>query len=125
MDLTRIFKSDKEGIRRSHVKNLVAVALADGQLMDAEWQLLVRIGVQLGISEAETMRIKNNPDSVMFIAPKTHEERVQQIEDLVSIISIDRDINPLEVELCKKISLRLDVLPQIVDSIIARITNAS
>lgn len=119
MDLSNIFKSDEDGVRRSHLKNLVAVALADGKLTDDEWELLVYLASRLGISEDEINTIKNNPDSVQFIPPKKYEDKIQQIEDLVTLISIDHDINPKEIELCKKISLRLDILPQIVDSIIA------
>ncbi len=118
MNFLKIFGSDENGVRRSHIKNLVAVALADGQLTDDEWELLVFIASQLEISESEIKNIKDNIDTVGFIPPKSHAERVHQIEDLVDIISIDRDINPKEIELCKKIALRLDLLPQIVDSII-------
>lgn len=116
--LSSIFGSDKEGLRRSHVKNLISIALADGHLSEDEWELLVYLASRLGMEEEEIAAIKENPEAVTFVMPKTHEQRVQQIEDLVLLMSIDHDINPNEVELCKKIALRLDVLPQIVDRII-------
>jgi uncharacterized tellurite resistance protein B-like protein len=117
--LSKIFGADKEGIRRSHVKNLISISLADGHLSEDEWELMVYIGSRLGLDEEEIKKIKENPEAVNFVMPKTHDQRVQQIEDLVLLMSIDHDINLNEVELCKKISLKLDVLPQIVDSIIA------
>ena len=117
--LSNIFGPDKEGLRRSHVKNLIAIALADGHLSEDEWELLVYLASHLGMEEQEIKAIKENPEAVTFVMPKTHDQRVQQIEDLVMLMSIDHDINPNEVELCKKISLKLDVLPQIVDDIIA------
>ncbi len=118
--LSSIFGSDKEGIRRSHIKNLISIALADGHLSEDEWELLVYLASRLGMEEEEIDAIRENPETINFVMPKTHEQRVQQIEDLVLLMSIDRDINPNEVELCKKISLKLDVLPQIVDDIITR-----
>ena len=117
--LSNIFGPDKEGLRRSHVKNLVSIALADGHLSEDEWELLVYLASRLGMEEGEINAIRENPEAVKFVMPKTHDQRVQQIEDLVLLMSIDHDINPNEVELCKKISLKLDVLPQIVDDIIA------
>jgi uncharacterized tellurite resistance protein B-like protein len=117
--LSNIFGPDKEGLRRSHVKNLVSIALADGHLSEDEWELLVYLASRLGVEEEEINAIRENPEAVKFVMPKTHDQRVQQIEDLVLLMSIDHDINPNEVELCKKISLKLDVLPQIVDDIIA------
>jgi uncharacterized tellurite resistance protein B-like protein len=118
--LSNIFGTDTNGIRRSHVKNLVSIALADGQLTSDEWDLLVYIASTMGIKEAEIENIKNNPDAVNFISPKSHDESIQQIEDLIAVLTIDHDINPNEVELCKKICLKLNVLPQIVDTIIAK-----
>jgi len=117
--LSSIFGPDKEGLRRSHVKNLISIALADGHLSADEWELLVYLGSRLGMEEEEIKAIRENPEAVTFVIPKTHDQRVQQIEDLVLLMSIDHDINPKEVELCKKISLKLDVLPQIVDDIIS------
>ena len=120
MDLMKIFKSDTNGIRRSHVKNLVTVAMADGQVDKEEWNLLVSIAERLGMSEDEITGIRNNPDSVQFVPPKKYEDRVQQLRDLVSVMTIDSLINLRELELCKKISLRLDILPQMVDEILER-----
>jgi uncharacterized tellurite resistance protein B-like protein len=116
--LSRIFGPDKESLKRSHLKNLVSIALADGHLAADEWELLLYLGSRLGMGEEEINAIKENPESVRFVIPSSHEERVQQIEDLVLVMSIDHDIDPDEIELCKKIALKLDVLPQLVDSII-------
>ena len=118
MDLLKIFKSDKDGIRRSHVKNLVSVAMADGQLDRDEWKLLIVIAERLGMDEEEITSIKNNPDQVNFVPPKKYDEKVQQIRDLVAVMTIDSMINQRELELCKKISLKLDILPQMVDEIV-------
>jgi prepilin-type processing-associated H-X9-DG protein len=118
MDLMKIFKSDKDGIRRSHVKNLVTVAMADGHVGTDEWELLIGIAQRLGMSEAEITEIRNNPEGVNFVPPKKYEERVQQLRDLVSVMTSDSLINLRELELCRKISLRLDILPQMVDEIL-------
>lgn len=118
MDILKIFKSDKEGIRRSHVKNLVSVAMADGRLDIDEWKLLMTIAKRLGMEEEEIKFIRSNPDQISFVPPRKYEEKVQQIRDLVSVMTIDHIINQKELELCKKISLKLDILPQMVDEIL-------
>lgn len=118
MDILKIFKSDKEGIRRSHVKNLVTVAMADGRLDIDEWKLLMDIAKRLGMSEEEIKFIRSNPDQITFMPPKKYDEKVQQIRDLVAVMTIDHIINQKELDLCKKISLKLDILPQMVDEIL-------
>lgn len=119
MSLLNIFKSDKDGVRRSHVKNLICVALADGHLDSDEWDLLVVISKVMGVTEDEIQVIKLNPEKVQFQPPKRYDDKVQQIHDLVAIVTVDNHISPREVELCKKICLRLDILPNIIDDIIA------
>jgi len=121
MDLLKIFKTDHEGIRKSHVKNLISVAMADGHLDEFEWELLVSIARALGMEESEIINIKNNTEDISFIPPKKFEDKVTQITDLVAIMTIDGQISPRELELCKKISVKLDVLPQMVDEIVNNI----
>lgn len=122
MDIfSKIFKSDKEGIRRSHVKNLISVALADGNLSKEEWNLLVYLAEKFEMSESQILEIRDNPDTVDFVAPKTYEESALQIEDLIMVMTIDREIDPTEVTLIKRIALKLNILPQMVDDIISRI----
>ena len=119
MDLLGIFKSDDSGIRRSHLKNLLSVAMADGHMDDGEWELLKSLANLMEIPDAEVENIRKNPDDVHFVPPRKYDEKVQQIQDLVALMTIDGHINPTELALCKKISLRLDILPQLVDQILA------
>ena len=124
MDLLKIFKTDHAGVRKSHVKNLITVAMADGEVGSDEWTLLVDIARMLGVTEDEIKTIQSNPEAVKFLPPKKFDDRVQQVSDLVAMMTIDGHINPRELELCKKISLRLDILPRIIDDIVnAQATN--
>ncbi len=123
MDLfSNIFKTDREGVRRSHVKNLIEVALADGHLATEEWNMMVYLAEKFNISEHQIKAIKDNPDSVEFVDfPDNHEECLLQIEDLLMVMTVDHEINPVEVELIKKIAIKLNVLPQMVDEMVSRI----
>ncbi len=118
MDLLKIFKSDTNGIRRSHLKNLICVAMADGHLDEGEWEMVKSIARLMEITETEIETIRKNPDAVSFVPPRRYEDKVEQIQDLVSLMTIDGEINARELELCKKISLRLDILPQMVDQVL-------
>jgi len=125
MDILNIFQSDRDGIRKSYVKNLIMIAMADGQIDDEEWQLLTELGKLIGLTEDEIIHVRDNQESITFHPPKNYDDRIQQIRDLVAIMTIDGEINEKELALCKKISLKLDVLPQIVDRIIKENSFAS
>ena len=126
MDIfSNIFKSDRENVRRSHVKNLIEVALADGHLAVEEWNMMVYLAEKFNISEHQIKEIKDNPDKVKFVIPANHEECLLQIEDLLMVMTVDHEINPTEIELIKKIAVKLNVLPQMVDAMVARITGSN
>jgi uncharacterized tellurite resistance protein B-like protein len=120
MDLLSIFQSDSDGVRKSYVKNLITIAMADGQIDNEEWQLLTELGKLIGLTEEEIIKVRDNQEFITFHPPRNYDDRVQQIRDLVAIMTIDGEINEKELALCKKISLKLDILPQIVDQIIKK-----
>lgn len=117
MSLLNIFESDKDGKRKSHIKNLISVAMADGHLADEEWALLTRVAHRLDMSSEEIQNIRNNPDEVKFIAPKKYKEKLQQVNDLVALMMVDGDVDRSELDLCKKIALKLDLLPRVVNDL--------
>jgi uncharacterized tellurite resistance protein B-like protein len=121
MNLLDIFKNDQEGVRRSYMKNLITVAMADGHLSEEEWEMLKALARVMGITEEEIISIREHPETVKFIPPKKYEDKVQHIQDLVAVMTVDDHINPKELELCKKIALKLDLLPQLVDEIVSSI----
>ena len=118
MSLLSIFESDKDGRRKSHIKNLISVAMVDGHLADEEWALLSRVAHHLGMSSETIQNIKNNPEEIKFIAPKKYEEKLQQVTDLVAVMMVDGDVDQKELELCKKIALKLDLLPRVINDMI-------
>ncbi|MBL3656908.1 TerB family tellurite resistance protein [Fulvivirga sediminis] len=117
MNLLNIFGSGDEK-RRSHVKNLITVAMADGHLAKEEWDLLVIIARKLGMNNEDIQSIKDNPEDVKFTPPKKYDEKIQQVEDLVSVMMIDGDVDKNEMELCKKLALKLDLLPRVINDLI-------
>lgn len=117
MGLLDIFSSGNEE-RRSHIKNLISVALADGHLAEEEWALLSRVAQRLKMSTEEIQNIRNNPADVQFVVPKKYKEKIRQVNDLVALMMVDGDIDQSELELCKKIALKLDLLPRVVNDLV-------
>ncbi|ELR68313.1 hypothetical protein C900_00540 [Fulvivirga imtechensis AK7] len=117
MGLLDIFSSGSEE-RKSHIKNLISVAMADGHLAEEEWALLTRVAQRLRMSSEEIQNIKNNPADIQFVVPKKYKEKIQQVNDLVALMMVDGDIDQSELELCKKIALKLDLLPRVVNDLV-------
>jgi uncharacterized tellurite resistance protein B-like protein len=97
-ELLGLFKSGK-GTVRSHMKNLIEMAAADGHFQDVENELLRKIAKRNGIGESQLQEIKTNPSAVVFEVPNDDKERFHQLYDLVHMMSIDNEVHPEEQKL--------------------------
>jgi len=89
-----------KGVTKSHMKNLIEMAAADGNFMDVEYDLLKSIAKDHGISESHLNEIRKNPGNIKFEVPKDNDEKFRQLYDLVNMMSIDNEVHPKEAELC-------------------------
>jgi hypothetical protein len=108
--------------KQSHIKNLIEVALSDGNIDEEEMVLLLNLAKSLDITQEEIYQIRINPGKVNFHPPYRARERFNQIYDLVCMMMVDGEINKNELKLCKDLALKLGYLPLIVDDFIYIIT---
>jgi len=118
MGLRNLFTSYDKKKRRSHFKNLFAVARADGKVDRDEMDLVVGLAEKFHMSTDEVTKIIRNPDSVTLVTPKTQEERVEHLYDLVSVMMVDGKIDEKELFLCKSLAVKLGCGEETIDSLI-------
>ena len=104
-EILNLFKSGKTTVR-SHMKNLIEMAAADGNFQDIEYDLLKKVGKRNGISESRLEAIKEDPDSVAFEVPTDPTERFHQLYDLVHMMSIDNEVHAEEQKLCNLFAIK-------------------
>ncbi len=116
-------RSTKE--KKSHFKNLVAVALADGKLDDAEAQLLARIGVRMGMDMKEINALLTKPEKVKLVLPTDQREKITQMIDVVAMMIIDGDADPREIQFCMALAVQMGLDPAIVKTIAEKLLEAA
>lgn len=89
------------------MKNLIEMAVIDGNFLEVELDLLKRIAKKNGISESQLNEIRKNPNGVKFEVPKDETERFNQLYELVQMMSIDNEVHPEEAKLCNLFAIRL------------------
>lgn len=105
LDILNLFRQGK-GTARSHIKNLIEVAVSDGNFDLIEYDLLKKIAKRNGISETHLKEIRTSPTSVQFELPESKEERFQQFYDLVHMMTIDQTIHDEEMKLCNLFAVK-------------------
>lgn len=125
-ELLSVFKTGSATVR-SHMKNLIEMAAADGNFQDVEAALLKKIAKRNGIGEKQLSEIRSNPGDVAFEVPADAKEKFHQLYDLVHMMSIDNEVHPEEQKLSElfaiKFGYKREKVKDIVDTIRLNIKN--
>ncbi|HUT88265.1 MAG TPA: hypothetical protein VMY37_02100 [Thermoguttaceae bacterium] len=116
------FESQSTKEKKSTVKNVIAVMLADGKITSEEQEFLAAVCVRVGLSPAELKSILDDPQKVSFTPAKAPKERIMQLLDVVFMMMIDGEVDQREMRLCQAIATQLgfpaSAVPKLVMAII-------
>jgi len=118
MGLQEIFESYDKKKRKSHFKNLLAVAMSDGNLANIEFDFILGLANKCYMTQEEVKRVVDHPEQINFYPPQTARERIDQLYDLVTVMLVDGTIDPRELEICKTFAMRLGFRTAIIDKMI-------
>ena len=113
-----LFTSRAEKERLSHVKTMLALALADGKLEENEIAAIATVASSENVDVKEVEKMLEGKDNVTFTIPKSDEEKAQQIKDLVVLMMIDGTINEKELALCRAVAENYGYRPEVVDALV-------
>jgi len=94
-----LFKQGKYSAK-SHMKNLLEMALVDDHFDNSEEDLLKNIAKRYKVSFRELEEIREDPDSIEFEVPDDRTEKFSQLFDLVNMMMVDTHVDSEEVKLC-------------------------
>ncbi|MDH5604880.1 MAG: TerB family tellurite resistance protein, partial [Cyclobacteriaceae bacterium] len=114
--------SKDKSVEKSHIKNLIAVAKADGDFSEIEEHLLVEIAQRIGLSSEDVQEIKNDLDVIQFVLPERYDQRIEQFQDLLALVSIDGFIDDVEIKMCRKIAEKYELPNQVVTAMLSTYT---
>lgn len=107
----------------SHVRNLVALAYADGKFSKEERQYVANVATEVGMTADEMKQIINDPEGVRFVMPANDIEKIEQLYDLILLMMIDGDLNENEMIFCRAMAIRMKIPYQVVDEMVAKVIN--
>src|SRR5687768_8117026 len=84
--------------KKNHIKNLLALAKADGSIHPKEEKLLFKIGRRYGLKDRQIKSIIESKDEHTVIIPDNHNDKMNLIYDLLLMIHADEKVAKNEVE---------------------------
>ena len=119
-DILLLFQQGK-GTAKSHMKNLIEMAAADGHFADVEYDLLKSIAKRNGISESQLGEIRKNPVGIQFEVPGDKKEKFRQLYDLVHMMTIDTSVHAEEQKLSNIFAIKFGYPKEKVAELVAMI----
>lgn len=120
--MLELFESKKTKQLKNHIRNLVALSSADGNIDESEKEILIRIGTRKGLKRNEIQRIIDNPGHISFLPATTDDERFEQIYDLVELMLADGIAEDNELHFCVEMAEKLGFRKAVVGVLIRKIT---
>lgn len=119
-DIIGLFKSGK-ATARSHMRNLIEIAAADGTFGEEERRLLEYAAEKNNISKSQLKEIQQHSSRVAFEAPGSEQEKFFQLYDLVHMMSVDKSIHAEELRLCEIFAIKFGYRKEVVAEMIQMI----
>lgn len=119
-EIISLFKLGKASAK-SHMRNLIEIAAADGNLGTEEQRLLEYAAQRNNITPSQLSAIRNNTSGVKFEVPRSKEEKFFQLYDLVHMMSVDKNIHAEELRLCEIFAIRFGYRKEVVREMIDQI----
>ncbi|QSE96333.1 tellurite resistance TerB family protein [Fulvivirga lutea] len=111
-------KEEAKKLEESHLKNLMVLAKADGHLSEIELHLLEAIAHRIGLTKEDISTIEQQLDKIEFVLPEKYDDRLEQFEDLLTLMAIDGNIDPEEEEICRKFGKHYELMEATIEKMI-------
>jgi hypothetical protein len=99
---------DNINVRKTVIRFLTELADVDHFTHQFEWQYILNIGDDFGLSEADVIRIRNAPD-FHYVLPDTEQGSMNVLYRLLFMSKYDRKVSDSEVDFIQKIGLKLGI----------------
>ena len=101
--------------KKNHIKNLLALAKADGHMHEKEIQLLFKIGKRYGLKNRQIQELIDSQEKFEIIVPDNHNDKMNLLYDLILMVYADDVVNKHEVEFCQDMANRFGLKKELVE----------
>jgi uncharacterized tellurite resistance protein B-like protein len=100
--------------KKNHIKNLLALAKADGHMHEKEIQLLFKIGHGYGLKDWQIQKLIDHTEEFELNIPDNYNDRMNLLYDLILMVFADEVIEEKEIEFCEDVATRFGMKKAVV-----------
>ena len=100
--------------KKNHLKNLLALANADGNIHKKEIELLFKIGQKYGLKDWQIQNLVDAKEVFELNIPDNFQDRMNLLYDLMLMVYADGKVEKREIEFCEDVAKRFNMSKGIV-----------
>lgn len=100
--------------KKNHIKNLLALAKADGHIHEKEIELLFRIGKRYGLKDWQIQELIDSNEKFKVIVPDNHNDKMNLLYDLILMVYADDVVEDTEIAFCEDAVRRFGMKKELV-----------
>lgn len=100
--------------KKNHLRNLIALAKADGNLHEDEEKMLYKMGEKYGLKDRQIASLIRSNKSIELTIPENHDQKMNQLFDLVLMVYADGVVEESEIEFCQELMIQFGFRKEIV-----------
>ncbi len=109
-------ENDKKKENESLLSELIKLAQFDNNVRDIEFQFLLSIASQIGVTKDDFKVLFEQ--YIKFMPPKMEAERIVQFHRLVLLMNIDLETSNLEINYIKEMGIKMGLNPMATDKVL-------
>jgi uncharacterized membrane protein YebE (DUF533 family) len=107
--------------KKNHIKNLLALAKADGFMHEKEEKMLFKIGKRYGLKERQIKELVDSKEKFQINVPDNHKDKMNVLYDLMLMVYADGVVEKSEIAFCedvvKKFGMRKEVVAWLLNEV--------
>ncbi len=100
--------------KKNHIKNLLALAKADGHMHEKEALLLFKIGYGYGLKDWQIQNLMDIAEKFELNIPDNYSDRMNLLYDLILMVFADEVIEKKEIAFCEDVAKRFGMKKELV-----------
>jgi len=100
--------------KKNHIKNLLALAKADGHMHPKEEALLYKIAKRYGLKDRQVRELSEGEEKFELNVPDNHNDKMNLLYDLVLMVYADDVVDQHEIEFCEDAVTRFGMKKELV-----------
>ena len=100
--------------KKNHIKNLLALAKADGHMHEKEQELLFKLGSGYGLKDWQIQNLIDSTEKFQLNIPDNYGDRMNLLYDLILMVFADEVVEKKEIAFCEDVAKRFGMKKELV-----------